>query len=332
MNQRLSILGIGMDLPPALDVRAIAESHGANVSEYKGWDRVCHAGPEDHPSTMGARALDKALEESGVSRDDLKLLVFTGSSRDYLPSWSVSTEIMRLCRVGNGCLGVDVTVGCLATLSALDFIHAWLAVRGGGYAAVVASERWSQTIDFSDQSLSGIWSYGDSAGALVVGMNVPNPSLADFLGAECRTDSENNGHVLIPYGGTREPVAPPGTNPNLRRVSDRPKKQITGAYRKGLGDANEALQKRFGIRPTRLLCNQSSPQIVGLFTELLGMEGRAVISGHQTGHLGCVDVLYGLNSLVQAKSIEEPVALVSTTAYAYGIGLLVPPVGREAGK
>ena len=31
-------------------------------------------------------------------------------------------------------------------------------------------------------------------------------SLADFLGAECRTDSGNNGHVLIPYGGTREPV------------------------------------------------------------------------------------------------------------------------------
>lgn len=325
MNHRLAILGVGIDLPPAEDVRTLASARGLDVSEYRGWDKACHAGPEDHPSTMGARALRQALAASGVSPADLKLLIFTGSSRDYLPSWSVSTEVMRLCGVGSACVGIDMTVGCLATLSGLDFIHAWLAVRGGGYAAVVAGERWSQTIDFSDANQSGIWSYGDSAGALVVGMNVPGRSLADFLGAECRSDSENNGHVLIPYGGTREPVAPAGVNPNRRTVSDRPKKQITAAYRKGLGDARDALLERFRIQPQRLLCNQSSPQIVGLFTELLGMEGRAVITGHQTGHLGCVDVVYGLHGLVAGKPIAEPVAMVSTTAYAYGIGLLVPP-------
>ena len=323
---RLGILGIGLDLPPAVSVRALATAGGSDVSAYQGWEMACRAKPEDHPSTMGARALQQALAESGVSPGDLKLVIFSGASRDYVPSWSVSTEIMRLCGVGDGCLGIDMTVGCLATLSALDFIHGWLAVRGGGYAAVVAAERWSQTIDYSDSSASGLWSYGDSAGALVVGMGVPQKSLADFLGAESRSDSRNNGFVLIPYGGTREPVAPPGANPNTRRVTEIPRKQITAAYRNGLGTAYAALQTRFNIQPERVLCNQSSPQIVAMITESFGMQGRVVSTGHKTGHLGPVDVIVGLRSVVEGGPIDVPTAVVSTTAYAYGVGLLVPPI------
>lgn len=320
----LSILGIGLYLPPSVDVLEIARAHGGDTTDYRGWPRTVHALEGDQPSTMGARALRQALEASGVPPNDLKLVIFSGLSRDYLPSWSVSTEVMKLCGLSANCLGLDITAGCLATLAGLDLIQGWLAAHGGGCAAVVASERWTQTINFKDPKTVGLWQYGDSAGALLMGLNRSGPALADFLGAEFRSDADNNGHVLVEYGGTRAPQAPPGVNPFVRKVSDRPRERITGAYRRGYGDSCNALRQRFGVEPKRMVCNQMSPQVVGMLIEVLDMKGREVITGNRTGHLGGTDIIVGLQTLVDQGGITEPVVVGASTAYGFGTGLFVP--------
>ncbi|HXC37582.1 MAG TPA: hypothetical protein VN667_01435 [Burkholderiales bacterium] len=320
----LSILGIGLYLPPSVDVLEIARAHGGDTTDYRGWPRTVHALEGDQPSTMGARALRQALEASGVPPNGLKLVIFSGLSRDYLPSWSVSTEVMKLCDVPGTCFGMDMTAGCVATLSALDFIQAWLQARGGGCAAVIAGERWSHTVDFSDVGMSGIWSYGDSGGALVVGMNVKQPAIMEFAGADFRTVPQNNGNVLIPYGGTRQPTAPPGVNPHLRTLAPRVKKEVTASYRQGYSAAYAAMRER-GVdgKPERLLCNQSSPQIVAMLSELFGLPGLA--TGTRTGHLGGVDVMVGLQQLRDEGHLGAPVLVGSSTSYAFGTGMLLPP-------
>jgi 3-oxoacyl-[acyl-carrier-protein] synthase III len=257
------------------------------------------------------------------------MVIFSGASRDYVPSWSVSSEIMSLCGASEHCVGLDMTAGCLATLAALDLIQGWLAVHGGGHAAVVAAERWSQTIDYSDPSTINLWAYGDSAGAIVVGRDVDQPSLLDFLGAEFRSASQNNGHVFVPYGGTRQPVAPVGVDPNKRHVSDRPKQEIMASYRKGYKDSFEALQARFKLEPDRFICNQMSPQIVSMLTALFEMEGRVVVTGDKTGHLGGPDVVVGLDWYLQGRVAEETVLIGASAAYGFGTGFLVPPAEEQ---
>ncbi len=320
----VSILGIGLHLPPAVPVLERAASRGADVSGYRGWERSCLARDGEHPSTMGADALRRALERSGVAPEDLGLVLFVGSSRDYVPSWSVSNELMRLCGASDRCLGLDVTAGCLATLGGLALAQGWLAAQGGGHAAVVAAERWTQTIDYADVTAATLWAYGDSAGALVIGLDAPQQGIATFLGAEFRSASANNGHVLIPYGGTRAPQAPPGVDPNRRQVSDRPKSEITASYRKGYGDAFAALRGRFALEPGRMICNQMSPQLVGLVAETTGMTGRVVCTGHETGHLGGTDIVVGLERLVGDGALDEPVLVCASAAYGFGAGFLVP--------
>lgn len=66
-SQALSILGTGVYLPPARPVRdVVAEAGDADTSIYQGWDNVCHALEDDHPSTMGTIALQAALQDAGV--------------------------------------------------------------------------------------------------------------------------------------------------------------------------------------------------------------------------------------------------------------------------
>jgi 3-oxoacyl-[acyl-carrier-protein] synthase III len=317
----LAVLGVGLYLPPTVSVAEWAAAHGADVGDFKGWERAAHAGPDDHPSTMGAHALRVALDRAGVDAADLRLVLYSGASRDYVPSWSVASEMMDLCGASDACLGLDMTAGCLATVAALDLAQGWLAVHGGGLAAVVAAERWSQTIDYADPTTVNLWGYGDSAGAIVLGAGVPRPSRIDFAGAEFRSAAANNGHVFVPYGGTRRPVAPPGVDPFARQVSDRPKQDVLDSYRRGYRDASDALRKRFDLQATRLLCNQTSPSMVGMITDVLGMQGRAIVTGHDFGHLGGPDVIVGLDRLLEGDYDDEVVVMGASAAFGFGMGL-----------
>ena len=327
----LSILGIGLELPPAVPVADYAASKGADVSFYKGWKNVCHVRDgDDQPSTMGGKALGRALAQSGVAPKDIRLVMFTGVSRDYPPSWSAATEVMKLNGItGDGCVGIDLTIGCLATLSALDQVQGWLALRGGGCAAIVAAERWSHTVDHSNSNIAGMWAWADGGAALVVGMNTGRSAIAEFLGAEFTSCSDYNGHVLIPYGGTRNPVAPPGVNPFERTLGERPHKEVRATYARGYGRAYETLTRRVGVRGERLIVNQISWGTIVMVAERfqIPME-RVVITGHDTGHMGVCDTITGLRRLEERGEIDAPIAIGSSTAYAYGAGMLVPPRGR----
>jgi 3-oxoacyl-[acyl-carrier-protein] synthase III len=322
----LSILGLGVELPPAFDVREVAAAHGADTSRYRGWERSCRVGPDDQPSTLASAALGKALAESGVDKRDIGLVIFAGVSRDYLPSWSVATEVMRLHGMGDSCVGLDVTIGCLGSLAALELAHGWLALRGGGHAAIVTGERWSHTVDLADASTAAMWAWADGGSAMVVGVGSPRPAIARFLGAEFTSQSESNGHVLVPYGGTREPTAPSGVDPFARRVSSRDRKEVKAAYDRGYQTAYRALTERLGLTGTRLICNQITPPTVAMIAAGLGFtDEQVVITGNGTGHLGASDIVVGLQQLQRRDEIDGPITVGASTAYAFGTGMLVPP-------
>jgi 3-oxoacyl-[acyl-carrier-protein] synthase III len=322
----LSILGLGVELPPAYDVRELAAAAGADTSRYFSWDVVRRVRADDHPSTMASAALQQALDDSGIEPARIGLVISAGVSRDYVPSWSLATEVMRLHGINDHCVGLDMTIGCLGSLAALEMAHGWLDARGGGHAAIVMGERWSHTVDLSDSTTAAMWAWADGGGALVVGIGSHRPAIADFLGAEFTSQSDNNGHVLVPYGGTREPVAPPGVDPFARRVSSRPRREVKEGYTRGYRMAADALVARFGITGERLICNQITPPTVEMIAAGLEIPmERVVITGNGTGHLGGADAVMGLQHLRDKGEIDCPIFIGASTAYAFGVGLVVPP-------
>jgi 3-oxoacyl-[acyl-carrier-protein] synthase III len=324
----LDILGIGLDIPPAADTRDLCRAAGADTSEFRGWDNVCIARADEHPSTMGAAALRAALDDAGVSGADLGVVVSAGMSRDYLPSWSLSTEIMKAAGSPAAALGIDLTLGCLGTLAALNVALGWLTVAGGGYAAIVTAERWAYTVDRSSPATMTLWAHSDGAGALVVGLGTGDTPLAVYQGAEFVSAPEMNGRVLIKYGGTRHPVAPPDVSASHRTLSSSPREQVREKYKDCYGAALAALNKRFDVVPARLICNQITPGTVRMLTRLTGLSpSSVVVSGHDVGHIGPADIIVGLDRLRRAGQVDGPVAVASSTPYSFGFGLITPRAG-----
>ena len=305
-NQALSILGSGVYLPPARPVREIvAEAGSADTSIYEGWNNVCHALKEDHPSSMGGKALKAALADAGVDPAEVKLVIFAGMSRDYLPSWSVSAELITIAGMSSDCNCIDLTVGCMGALTALDMAQGWLALRGGGVAAVVAAERWSYTVDHSASESYGLWAHADGGAATIVGMNTDHRAKALFYGAEFVSQSDLNGAVLVEYGGD-------GVDMRER-------------YALGYQSSYHALKKRFGVVPNHALCNQTSNLFMLLIASVIEIPiDNFMITGHDTGHVGSADILIVLDKLLKSSGCHEPYLMAGSTPYAFGSGLLMP--------
>jgi 3-oxoacyl-[acyl-carrier-protein] synthase III len=322
----LSILGTGVYLPPARPVREIvAEAGSADTSIYQGWDNACHALEDDHPSTMGATALQAALQDAGVDPKELKLLIFAGMSRDYLPSWSVSSELMKSCDATGACAGIDLTVGCMGALTALDLAQGWLALRGGGVAAVVTAERWSYTVDHSASESYGLWAHADGAAATVVAMNTDHQAKALFYGAEFVSQSDLNGAVLVEYGGTRKPIAPAGITPFERKFVGVEGVDMRQRYSEGYQGSYQVLKDRFGVVPERVVCNQTANLFMYLIASVIQIPiENFLITGHGTGHVGSADIIIGLDKLLKTTGCHEPYLMAGSTPYAFGSGLLMP--------
>jgi 3-oxoacyl-[acyl-carrier-protein] synthase-3 len=322
----LDLLGIGLALPPAQRVRDLVRAVGGDPETHDGWEHVCIAGEGDHPSTLAAAALGGALEEAGVAAAQLDLVLGVGVSRDYPPSWSLATEVMRLHGAPPTCLGFDLTIGCLSALVGLQTALGWLQGMGGGYAAIVTGERWSQTVDRSDPSQRALWGHADGGGAVVVGLGRPGAPLAKFHGAAFTNHQDFNGLLRVKYGGTRFPQVPPGEDSFRRTIEPIPRQEIWAVYVASYARIFAALQQRFGIAPGRLLCNQTSPNVVRMIAEVAGVDdGLACRTGHEHGHVGGADLMIGLRRLSDARQIDRPIAMAASVPYAFGAGLLTPP-------
>lgn len=325
MTSLLSILGTGVYLPPARPVHDVVREAGQDPSGHQGWEHCCHALDADHPSTMGARALRRALENAGVDPAELKLLLFAGMSRDYLPSWSVATEIMEACGAEARCMGLDMTIGCLGGLSALDMAQGWLAAHGGGVAAIVAAERWTYTIDYTSIENMGLWGHSDGAGAVVVASQTDHDSRATFRGAEFVAQPDLNGTVLIEYGGTRHPVAPADVTPFHRKLKGLDRHDLRQRYSDGYADSARALRERFDVDAQRVIINQTSRMFMFLIASIIDIPiENFVLTGHETGHVGSADILIGLDRVLQAGPLNEPYLISGSTPYAFGAGLMQP--------
>lgn len=322
----LEILGAGLALPRAQKVRDLVRAAGGDPDLHDGWEQICVAGADDHPSTLAATALAGALTEAGIEAAQLDLVLGVGVSRDYPPSWSVAVEVMRLAGARDTCLGFDLTIGCLGSVVGLNTALGWLQGMGGGYAAIVVAEQWTRTIDRKNPERRPLWNHADGGGAMVVGVGRPGASLATFHGAVFASHHAFNGLILMKYGGTRFPAVPPGEDPFMRTLAPVPSKQIWATYADGYARAFAALKERFGVAPGRLICNQPSPNVVSMIARAAGIdEGLTCRSGYEYGHVGGADVVIGLRQLIDARQLDRPLAMAASAPFAFGAGLVTPP-------
>ncbi len=127
---------------------------------------------------MGSKAAEKAIEKSGVSKDEIDLIICTTVTPDTLIP-STACYIQNALSM-NGCMAFDINCACSGFVYAVDMAQKYLASGSVRNVLVVSAEELSKVTDYTDRSSCIL--FGDGASAVVIGPS--DGEFSSFLGAD----------------------------------------------------------------------------------------------------------------------------------------------------
>lgn len=213
------------------------------------------AGPGDTVATMGATAVERALDVAGWEAHDLDLLICATSFNDMeMPAGAARIA----ATLGIEAQAFDVNAACSGWLAGVEVASALLGSGTVRRAAVVASELATLGADYTDRANSIF--FGDAAAAGLVSSEPPQRGLrvVDRIWLSQNRDHEL---VTVPRGGAFTMEAHP-----------------TKAWvEKAMLAAAGELLDRNGLAPAELrglACHQANLRLVEWVADQLGVDPR----------------------------------------------------------
>lgn len=159
------------------------------------------ANEQELPSFMGARAAEEALQRAGVSADVVDLIVVVTSTPDYL---FPSTASLIQAEIGaNRAAAFDMQAACTGFVYGLSLVKAYL--ESGIYQTVllVATERLSSFVDYTDRRTCIL--FGDGAAAALITNEATSGLSIESL--HLGSDGKGADLLCLPAGGARGALA-----------------------------------------------------------------------------------------------------------------------------
>jgi 3-oxoacyl-[acyl-carrier-protein] synthase-3 len=181
------------------DLERMVDTSDAWITERTGIRERRIAGPELGAAEMGARAAQVAMQRAGIHPGEVDLIVLATATPDRLLP-STACDMQALIGAKNAA-AYDVAAACSGFIFALQAAEGHIAAGRGEIALVVATEKMSAIVDWSDRQTCVL--FGDGAGAVVL-RKASNGSgvLSSFI----RSDGTLAELLWRPAGGVRVPM------------------------------------------------------------------------------------------------------------------------------
>ncbi|MEO7397692.1 MAG: 3-oxoacyl-ACP synthase III [Ilumatobacteraceae bacterium] len=298
---RLSSADIMQRLQPTLDRLGIRDNlleDVAGIYERRIWD-----GPMT-PSDAATMAAQKAIAASGVSRENIGILVNTSVCRDFLEP-STASIIHGNLGLADTCQNFDVGNACLAFLNGMDIAARMIEHGDIDYALVVDGETSNQITEntlarltapgASAEDFRGEFAsltLGSGAAAMVLGRAELLPDGHQFLGSVTRAATQFS-HLC---------------QGNIdRMVTDTRTLLVEGL--KLAAKTFQAARATFGWVTSELdefVIHQISKVHTAAFVDLLGIDPQKVLTVFpQFGNIGPASVPIALSKLAEMGRLQK---------------------------
>ena len=191
----VGILGIGSCVPEkVLDNQAIQEMVDTTdewIVQRTGIHERRILSGEESILTLGGNAAKAALENAGITAEQIGLIIVATATPDYY-SPAIASRLQNLVGIRN-CAAFDLNAACTGFVYGLTIAESYVQSGGCEYALVVATEGLTRFVDWEDRATCIL--FGDGAGAAVLGkVGEGEGILARML---C-SDGEGAGLITIP--------------------------------------------------------------------------------------------------------------------------------------
>ncbi|WP_152286472.1 3-oxoacyl-ACP synthase III family protein [Flavicella marina] len=166
------ITGLGFYVPDNIvtnhDLSKLMDTNDEWIQERTGIKerRWIKEGTDDSTSVMGAKAARKAIERSGLTKDDIDFIVFATLSPDmYFPGGGVEIQdMLEMPTIG----ALDVRNQCSGFVYAMSVADQFIKTGMYKNILVIGSENHSGGLDKTTRGRNVSVIFGDGAGAVVL--------------------------------------------------------------------------------------------------------------------------------------------------------------------
>jgi len=198
------IIGTGSYLPEKVltnrELERMVDTSDEWITTRTGIKERRIAEPEQAASDLALPAARRALEQAGVTAEELDLVVVATATPDML--FPATAAILADELGATRAAAYDLLAGCTGFVYALSQVYGAVAAGLSRRALIVGAEVLSKITNWQDRSTCIL--FGDGAGAAVV-----QPITAGgIVGFELGADGSGGLDLCVPAGGSRRPVSP----------------------------------------------------------------------------------------------------------------------------
>jgi 3-oxoacyl-[acyl-carrier-protein] synthase-3 len=230
------------------------------------------AGPGETTSVLGTRAAQAALDDAGLTGDDIDLVICATSTPDHtFPA--TATQIQAALGIGQGA-AFDLQAVCAGFVFAVSTADKFLTTGAARRALVIGAETFSRILDWEDRTTCVL--FGDGAGAIVL---------------EAREDAEGRGVLstsLRSDGRHREKLYVNG-GPGSTGTVGHLRMEGRDVFRFAVGQVTDVIVEAFaqaGLAAedlTWFVPHQANRRIIEASADKLGIAREAIGGGFSWG-------------------------------------------------
>ncbi|MBD3291684.1 MAG: beta-ketoacyl-ACP synthase III [Armatimonadia bacterium] len=200
------ITGVGSYVPDEVltneDLEKIVETSDEWIVSHTGIKERRIASDEQASSDLGKEAALAALDDAGLTPNDVQLIICPTVTPDHL--FPVTGNMIQAALGAENTAAFDLLSGCTGFVYGLWTARQFVATGELDCVLVVAAEKLTSITNWTDRSTCVL--FGDGAGAAVVQPGEGDPSETGLLSFVLESYGEHGYLLDIPAGGSRRPL------------------------------------------------------------------------------------------------------------------------------
>lgn len=299
---RSVICGFGASLPKRVmknsDIAGVVETSDEWIIQRTGIRQRHIADETETTASLGEAAARNALDQAGLTPDDIDLIVLATSTPDNtFPATAVNIQNRLGMKHG---AAFDVQAVCSGFVFAMTTADNFIQTGRAKRVLVIGAETFSRILDWTDRTTCVL--FGDGAGAVVLEAQEGDGTIADrgILTAHLRSDGSHMEKLYVDGGPSTT-----GTVGHLRMQGREVFKHAVGM----ITDVIEAAYEATGMTSEDIdwfVPHQANKRIIEASAKKLGIaEEKVVLTVDLHGNTSAASIPLALNHAASAGRIKK---------------------------
>lgn len=317
----IRIKGTGRCIPEKIltnaDLEKMVDTSDEWIVTRTGMKERHIADDDQSASDMAAVAANNALENAGLTADQIDLIIVSTVTPDHaFPS--VSALVQR--KIGAGkCPCFDIEAACSGLLYALNTAYGMMASPlAYKRVLVIGAEKMTSLVDWQDRSTCVL--FGDAAAAVIL-ENDGDPNSPDFyVAGEVAADGNAADILIVPAGGSRMPATAETVEKKLHCIQMGGPKTFQLAVTSMVSACRNVLEKS-GVSSDEIVWaipHQANRRIIDAVANKLGIPEKVYLNVDRYGNTSSASIGICLDELNREGKIKKGDLIL---AASFGAGL-----------